>query len=179
MLLVFVSCTKGSQNEKNVAVVKDYYSALNAGSYQTIEKLVASNFKNYGINNTIISVTKETYKDIFQWDSIFAPNYKIVSIEAKSDTVYANIEKQCKRIDFLHKVPIKINIAFILQDNMIAKRLELSYDNVDWDFWFENKNKLTDFVKENHPGLLDFDKFQNKDYGKRFLNVINLYQKEH
>lgn len=169
-----VSC----QDAKYINLVNNFYCSLNNGDYSSIEKLISDDLKNYATNDFLISETKEKYKEIFQWDSIFSPNYRIISIEEKSDTVYVNTEKYCKRIALLYKKPLNTKLAFIFKDNLIIKKFEIENDCTDWNFWMENKNKLIEFVKLNHPELLDFEKFQNKIYGERYSKAIHLYLKD-
>ncbi|WP_343796371.1 hypothetical protein [Gaetbulibacter jejuensis] len=174
LFLCLVSC----QKDKNINKVNDFYDALNNGDYTSIETLISDDLRNYATHDFLISDTKEKYKEIFQWDSVFSPEYKVLKTEVKSDTVYVKTEKYCKRIAVLYKKPLITKQGFVFKDNLIHEIFEVEDTITDFVFWNENKSMLIEFVKTNYPELSDFEKFQNKAYGERYLKVIDLYKKD-
>ncbi len=172
-----ISVLLRSQSIDKTKIAADYYQYLNQGQYNEIERLLSDSIKLMAGEYTVTD-SKAKFKNYYQWDSVFSPNYHIISMDNKNDTVFASIEKFCKRIEFLYKKPLTVKQMFVFDNALINKIISIEDASTDWEFWMKNKNKLIRYIKTNHPEIADFENFQNKEYGERYLKAIKLYYNE-
>lgn len=169
-----LSCKKPQNEIDRVEIAKQYFKSINNSNYSKISKLIA---------DTIITIegehkntySKKEYFEVLKWDSVFKPNYKIVTITKDNDIVKAKISKMGKRIAFLHEKPFVMNQTLSFQNNKIAS-IKTDYLNFDYQTWDKNKSELLSWVKKHHPEQIRFITNMTVSGGVSYVKAIKLYK---
>tara|TARA_R110002167_G_C12410901_1_gene627904 strand:- start:185 stop:532 length:348 start_codon:yes stop_codon:yes gene_type:complete len=111
-----------------------------------------------------------------KWDSIFDPTYKILQIEQEDEIVKAKISKIDKRISFLHQEPIVTNQIIRFDNDKIIGLETTVYVIFNDSIFVKNRDRLVNWIEENHPELNGFLYDQTKTGGLKYLKAIELYK---
>ena len=120
--------------------------------------------------------TLNEYVEWLKWDSIFDPTYKILQIEQEDEIVKTKISKIDKRISFLHQEPIVTNQIIRFDNDKIIGLETTVYVIFNDSIFVKNRDRLVNWIEENHPELNGFLYDQTKTGGLKYLKAIELYK---
>ena len=175
-LFFTISCSFQNDKTSSIEIVENFYKGLNQSNYE----LIASNLSDSLAMNEIesnyyVTFSRSEFKDWFQWDSTFSPKYEISELEVRNDSIFGTVSKFCSRIQLLHEKPLVCKTHFEIVDNKLIAINRLKYLDADWNFWISKREKFIEWIANNHPDYSDFMNVQNKEFGERYLKVLNLY----
>ncbi|WP_040254366.1 hypothetical protein [Psychroserpens mesophilus] len=174
LLIGFVSCNKVEKDIKKIKIAEQYYSVLDSSDDTKIMELITTEFTTIddGLEQ---KYSQKEYLEWMRWDSVFEPTYKILEIQIKDGIVKAKISKIDKRISFLHQKPIITNEIIQFESNKITN-INRTSASFDVDKFIENRDRLSNWISENHPELVGFLNEQTKISGMNYLKAIELYK---
>ena len=175
-LFFTISCSFQSDKTSSIEIVQNFYKGLNQSNYELVANYLGDSLAMNEIEwNYYLTFSRNEFKDWFQWDSTFNPKYEISELEVRNDSIFGTISKLCFRIQFLHEEPLTCKAHFEIVDNKLIAINRLKYLNADWNLWQSNREKFIEWIVSNHPDYSDFMNVQNKEFGERYLKILNLY----
>lgn len=173
ILLFIVGCS--NQQITHTETVENYYKARDAGSFNDLRTLVSDSITIISGDYVMPYNTKGFY-EVFKWDSIFKPSYKLVELEEKSNQVIANVTVNSVRNTFLKNSDMTCQYRISFSSGKISKIEELNCTNVDWNTWRQGVDSLTSWIKKHHPELDGFINDMTMNGAENYLKAIELYQ---
>lgn len=178
LILVFIfgiSCQNQQTSRKKI--VEDYISALNLSNYENVISLFQDSIRMTELDyNSIFS--KEQYKKLFQWDSVFQPQYQILELEEEETSVVARISKSGKRTLFLNGEPVITKERFIFKEDKIFSVDIIEYIVFNDEHWDQKRSELLKWAELNHPDLMGFIHDQTKMGALNYLKLIGIFNEE-
>jgi hypothetical protein len=172
-----ISCKNSVSEVDKLEIAKAYYEVLDKSNVSGIETLLTDSLltkeTGYDYEQTF---SKKEYVEWLKWDSVFEPTYKILEIRQENGTVKAKISKTDKRISFLHKEPIVTDQVIHFDKDKITSIETTKYVIFNDSLFVANREKLLNWVDENHPELGGFINDQTKTGGMKYLKAIELYE---
>ncbi len=165
-----IACNNQSENE----LILNYFEAFNQSDFDELSKLVTPDFK-MTEGSFSLCCSKEEFKTIFQWDSVFVPHYKVLSVnkqEAGSDAV---ISKTDRRIAFLHDDPMISNISVEFKNGKISQLIIKDYQQFDTKKWSGRLNDIISWININSPEINGFQKDITPEGAHHYLKAIDLF----
>ncbi|MBL7471211.1 hypothetical protein [Robertkochia sediminum] len=154
-----------------------YYEVLDQSDISGIETLLTDSLltkeTEYDYEQTF---SKEEYMEWLKWDSVFEPTYKILEIAQVNGTVTAKISKTDRRISFLHNEPIVTDQVIRFDKDKIISIETTKYVIFNDSTFVKNRDKLLNWIDENHPELNGFIYDQTKTGGLKYLKAIELFE---
>jgi len=169
----FFGC--GQEKLSKQEVVTKYYVARDMLDFQEIQNL---------INDSIIVIegdfvmpySKESYYEVFKWDSIFRSTYKIVDLKEAEESVTASITHTSIRNTFLQNHELTCQYRLSFESEKISQIESLDCKNADWETWQEKVSSLVDWIRINHPELDGFIYDMTMEGAQNYLKAIELYE---
>lgn len=182
LVIGLISCqTSKKEKDREISklkIAKKYYKALNNSNSREMFTLISDSIVvREDMDDYEERFSKSGYNKWLEWDSVFNPTYKILTIKQEGDVVKAKISKIDKRIYFLHKEPMVWNDVILFENNKIVRVKRVNYETFDVSKLVENREKLVSWIDKNHPELNGFLFPQTKAIGIKYLKAIELYQK--
>lgn len=172
----FTSC-KQTETKAPEVLIKEYYEMLDTSNYEKIPILLGDSLQTQeGEYDPVYS--QDGYKELLKWDAVFEPTYEVLDIVPEEEGVYkATVSKIDTRIQFLYEKPFITDNYITLNKGKITK-VRTEYVDFDAETFSNNRTKLLTFVDDNHPELNDFLNDQTEAGGKKYLEVLELYQNQ-
>ena len=173
-----ISCRNTAKEIDQLKIAKQYYKVLEDSDDTAITALLTDSLltKESDYEQTF---SQAAYVEWLQWDAVFEPTYKTLSIAQENGTVKAQISKIDKRILFLHERPIVTHQLIRFDKDKIISVETTDYVNFDATTFVKNREKLLRWIDENHPERGGFIYDQTEKGGLNYLKAIELYQKAH
>jgi len=172
-----ISCKNPEKESDKLEIAKNYYEVLDKSNVSGIETLFTDSLltkeTEYDYEQTF---SIKEYVEWLKWDSVFEPTYKILEIGQENGTVKAKISKTGKRISFLHREPIVTDQVIRFDKDKIISIETIKYVIFNDSLFVANREKLLNWVDENHPELGGFINDQTKSGGIKYLKAIELYE---
>lgn len=176
--VLLMACGRNLQDNNGNTPVHAFYEHLATGNIDRVFKVLNDSISVYE-GSMLICRGFEDYYAFFQWDSVFAPRYRILEIEETSADVFtAVIEKDCQRIRFLLDEPFQTRVKFTCSDGKLLKIETIDYLNADWDKWDSRVNALTGYIDLSHPELSGFLFDQSKQGAENYMMAIRYYREK-
>ncbi|MFP2994787.1 hypothetical protein ABN763_02705 [Spongiivirga sp. MCCC 1A20706] len=172
-LYFMVGCTDAKLNHQDT--ITAYYNARNKLDFNELKTLVNDSITIISGDYVMPYNTKGFY-EVFKWDSIFKPSYKLVELEEKSNQVIANVKINSVRNTFLKNSDMTCQYRISFSSGKISKIEELNCTNVDWNTWRQGVDSLTSWIKKHHPELDGFINDMTMNGAENYLKAIELYQ---
>lgn len=170
------SCSTTDENSSKIALVKDYYEALDNSDISKVSTLLTDSLvtkeTEFDYEQTF---TKAEYLRWMQWDSIFNPTYDIIALDTLDKNIKVKVSKIDSRIAFLHKEPIITSNVIQIENQKIITVETTNYDVFNDSTFVKNRDELVNWINEYHPELDGFLFDQTKEGGLKYLEAINLY----
>lgn len=177
VFLTVLSCKDTEKRVDKLEIARQYYRTLDKSSSIEMKALLTDilvtvipkyNYK--------VTFSKDDYVEKWlKWDSVFEPDYKVLDMKLDNGVVKAKVSKTDRRILFFMQKPFVTNETLIIKNNKII-RVETAYVNFDEVTWERNRNRLLNWIDENHPELNGFIFDQTEAGGLKFLKAIELYK---
>ena len=176
LLIMLCSCGSNQKETDKVEMVKTYVQALNDFDYPSIISLFYDSVRMKEIVYDM-SYSKADYYHLFQWDSIFQPQYEILKIQEMTDgTIDLEISKKGPRILFLNEKPTVTHEVISFKNDKIHSVHIRDYLVFDDQTWEAKRQKLLDFIDQHHPELNGFIYDQTKQGALNYLKALELYR---
>lgn len=169
-----LSCNTKDQGERERALIKQYYAALNNFELEAIAGYFYDSVR-MRENDYLYLASKDSFYIKLQWDSVFRPKYGVLEIEAIDKDLIVKVSKSDPRILFLNEEPTIYRERFTFKQGKIYSSEILEYTVFNWDLWDENRSKIVDWIKENHPDLDGFLYDQTKQGALNYIEAIKLF----
>lgn len=175
-MMIFVSCKwKHHQEIDSIEISDDYIDALNASDYDKLVGLFVDSIR-FNEMDYIRTFSREEYRSLFQWDSVFAPTYRILNVKKAGGELHLKVSKECERINFLHEKPFVTNEIMQIKDGGIYQIDVIEYVDFNDSLWVDKREKLVSWIEKNHPGLNGFIYDQTKEGAVKFRKAIAFYK---
>ena len=176
LIILTISCTS-SQSCSHERIINDYFNGLNSGDFNFISTCVADSIMTTEMDFVLTRNLQDLYKQ-FQWDSVFRPNYSLISLKQDSFGYIATISKTCKRIEFLQDSAMIYDTRIIFKNDKIVKIATIDYKFMDLEKWIPRRDSLSTWVDRNHPEIKGFVNDMTPFGAQNYLKAIDLFRNE-
>lgn len=172
---IFWGCGPSSKNEDKKALVREYYQAMNDSDYAKVIGFFQDSirFNEMSYKRTF---SKSEYHQLFAWDSVFHPTYKILELEERGDELHLLVSKECERINFLHEGPFFTNEVFKIEEGAINQIDVVEYVDFNDSIWAVKRENLISWADKHHPELSGFIHDQTKEGAMKYKKAIDLFK---
>lgn len=170
-----MSCNQKHKEADMEKIAENYISALNKSDYNRLAGLFADSVR-FNEMEYIRTFSKEGYRSLFQWDSVFAPEYQILDMAKEGEKLHLKISKTCDRIRFLHEAPFISNEIMEIKDGGIHRIEIVEYVDFNDSLWVAKREKLVSWIDENHPELNGFIYDQTKEGAIKYQKAMEFYK---
>lgn len=175
-MLIFVSCGGNHRQEiDSVEIANSYIDALNTSDYNELVGLFVDSIR-FNEMDYVLTFSREEYRSLFQWDSVFAPTYRILSLKKVGGELHLKVSKECERINFLHESPFVTNEIMQIKDGGIYRIDIIEYVDFNDSLWVGNRERLVSWIEKNHTELNGFIYDQTKEGALKFRKAIAYYK---
>jgi len=175
-----ISCENSETEFDQLKIAQKYYEILDQSDPSRIEALLTDSLltseTEYDYTQTF---SQKEYIEWIKWDSVFEPTYKILEIGKENGAVKAKISKTDKRIAFLHEEPIVTEQVLRFEKEKIISIETTKYVIFNDSLFVANREKLLNWIDENHPELEGFINDQTEAGGKKYLKALERYTTNH
>ena len=169
-----ISCGQKSKKIDRVQIAEDYIDALNASDYNQVVGLFLDSIR-FNEMDYIRTYTKEDYRTLFQWDSVFGPKYKILDLREDGDNLHLKVSKVCDRILFLQNSPFITHEIMKIKHGAIQRIDIVEYIDFNDSLWAANRENLVSWINKHHPELNGFIYDQTKEGALKFQKAMKFY----
>ncbi|MCR9226494.1 MAG: hypothetical protein NXH90_03605 [Flavobacteriaceae bacterium] len=168
-------CGPAPKKEDKKALVREYYQAMSDSDYAKVVGFFQDSirFNEMDYNRTF---SKSAYRDLFEWDSVFHPTYRVLEIEEKGDELHVSVSKKCERINFLHEGAFYTNEIFKIKEGAIQQIDVVEYVDFKDSLWAAKRENLMSWIAEHHPELDGFIYDQTKEGAIKFKKAIDFFK---
>ncbi|MBF8149421.1 hypothetical protein ITJ86_05905 [Winogradskyella sp. F6397] len=175
-LFIFTLCVSCSEKQPTeFELVTEYFVGFKTSNYEQIKNVISDTLTTISGDYTTV-FTPETYYQQFQWDSVFRPEYKLISTEQNNNKFIATISISCSKFEFLKNNPMICRRKFQFQSGKITNIEELDCSNVNWNIWAKEVETLVRWIENNHPELDGFVHDLSLKGAQNYLKAIELYK---
>ena len=174
MFMIGISCNQKNIELSHKDIVVEYIKGLNESDFSSF-----SDFLNDSIvsmeGDITISKTKTDLYTIFQWDSVFSPEYRLIDTIENPNNIEVIISKECHRIRFLHDSSTIYRSIFEFEDNKISKITTVENIIFDTSKWQVRRDSLVNWIDSNYPELQGFIYNQTIQGANDYIKAIHYY----
>lgn len=174
ILVLIASCTERKSTESEQII--EYYKGFKNSDYSQIKETLSDSITIIG-GDYIMGFTSESFYNQFKWDSVFKPEYTLVSIVNENEQVIATVSVSSLRYEFLKNNPLTYKDAFYFKSGKINKIETIEFIDANWETWQKERDSLVKWVKFNHPELDGFIHDLSMEGAIDYLKAIELYKK--
>lgn len=177
-LIIFLVCFFTACNHQkltNKETVTQYYNARNAIDFNKVKPLVSDSITIIS-GDFVMPYNNESFYEVFKWDSVFKPSYKIVELQEKNTQIIAYVTLNSERNTFLKTRDMTCQYEISFNSGKISKIEELDCKNVNWKVWEKERNSLVNWTKRNQPELDGFINDMTMNGAINYLKAIELYE---
>ncbi|MBS9461311.1 hypothetical protein KIM67_02735 [Flagellimonas sp. 389] len=173
LVLAISSCSK----KKDMASdqVKKYYEGFKNSKYNQIRALISDSLTITEGDYTM-AFTRESFYEQFKWDSVFKPDYSLITLENEDEQIVATVSVNSLRFEFLKNNPLTCKHRFYFKSGKIIKIENLECIDANWEIWEKERDSLVKWIKDNHPELDGFIHDLSMKGSKDYMNAIELYK---
>ncbi len=176
LAISIIACaTKSTKSPEQI--INQYFDGLNQSNFQQIEEVLSDSILMTEMQFVLCKNKKELYPQ-FQWDSVFKPQYRILSLQKDSNQWVCTLEKACNRIRFLQDTSTVCKMTFQLKQAKICKISTYEYVRFDFEKWQARRDTLIAWVNNKHPELSGFINDLTLNGALKYTQAIELYNKE-
>lgn len=177
IIIIALNACQHSVKTKKEQLARDYYKALDKSDFARIAELQFDSIRvKEGPFTSTYSV--KDYTNWLQWDSVFQPTYEILDINTNGERVELTVSKVCKRIEFLNGGPMISEEVMQFKEGKIYEIAIKDFTSFNGERWNTEREKLVNWVKENHPELDGFINDQTLQGGLDYIKALNLYEQQ-
>tara|TARA_R110002012_G_scaffold159274_2_gene320923 strand:+ start:1468 stop:2019 length:552 start_codon:yes stop_codon:yes gene_type:complete len=173
-LYLIVNCS--GKNIDKTEQIKKYYEGFQNSDYDQIMGVVSDSLT-ITEGDYVMNFDRESYYEQFKWDSVFQPDYKLISVENLNGEFTAKVAVESLRYKFLKNNPLTCEHRFQFDAGKIKKIENLDCKDANWQIWAQERDSLVNWIKNNHPELDGFINDLSMKGAQNYLSAIALYQK--
>lgn len=173
-----IFCLSCSHQKRQEQVIKNYYAGFNSGNFRQIGNCISDSMV-VGEMEYLISHNQKELYHLFQWDSVFQPEYKILDIKKDSSHYVATVWKTCQRIYFLQDTAITFRVRIDFKGNRISGIRLTEYMDLNFDKWQYRTEALIAYIDQNHPELSGFNNDLTKSGALHYLVAVKLFNEHY
>ncbi|MBR9853488.1 MAG: hypothetical protein GYB37_02775 [Algicola sp.] len=174
-ILVFISCGSNKKEVNKAEMAGAYIEGLNTSNYTQVVELFLDSVR-FNEMDYVRTFSKEGYQDLFQWDSVFKPEYEMLEMKEENGELHLKVLKKCERILFLQNKPFITHEVMKFKEGAIHSIDIVEYVDFNDSLWAGNREKLVNWISEYHPELNGFIHDQTKVGALNFKKAIELYR---
>nr|WP_297787950.1 hypothetical protein [uncultured Allomuricauda sp.] len=174
ILYVIASCS--GENLDKAEQIKKYYEGFKNSDFNKIKEVIADSLT-ITEGDYVMNFDRESYYEQFKWDSVFRPNYKIVTIKNHKGDFTAMVAVESIRFKFLKNNPLTCEHRFYFSSGKIAKIENLNCKDANWGVWQQERDSLVNWVKQHHPELDGFVNDLSMKGAQNYVRAIDFYKK--
>ncbi|NER16590.1 hypothetical protein [Spongiivirga citrea] len=173
ILCILIGCNNQQLTHKEA--VTDYYNARSNANFNELKKLVSDSVTIIS-GDYIMPYDPDGFYEVFKWDSVFKPSYKVVELVEKNSQILVTVELSSIKNEFLknNEMLCQYNISF--DSGKISKIEELACKNADWEAWQVGVNSLVNWTEQNHPELNGFINDMTMKGAQNYVKAIELFE---
>lgn len=171
-LLVLGCALKKSQKKETTA---KYFNARNSVDFKEIKGLLSDSLTVVEGDYKMI-YSKDSYYEVFKWDSIFQTTYEIVKLKEIDNHIIASISLSSIRNKFLKNDLMTCQFKLSFKSGSISKIESLDCKDANWEIWQKRVNILVNWIQDNHPELNGFIHDMTMNGAKNYVKAIYLYE---
>lgn len=179
-LLASLFCTLMACGDKQLSrqeIITDYYGARDARNFTKIKTLIADSIT-ITAGDYIMPYTRESFYEVFKWDSVFRTSYEVVELEESGKRIVASISISSGRHEFLKNDPMQCRYGISFDSGKISKIEELECKDADWNAWQAERDSLVSWTKKNHPEPDGFINDMTMEGAQNYVKAIELYKSD-
>jgi len=173
LLYSLIGCKEQKLTHKQI--VTKYYNARDAVNYNEL-KTVISDSITFTAGDYVMPYTLDSFYEVFKWDSIFKPSYKIVELEESNNKIIASVSSNSVRHEFLKNSPMTCQYKISFESGKISKIEEIECSGADWRIWQKEVGSLVGWIKQNYPELDGFIYDMTMNGAIHYLKAIEFYE---
>lgn len=176
---IFMGLLVACSNDKFTPqkTVNAYYEARNNLDYKALQPLVADSITIIA-GDYVMPYNHKGFYEVFKWDSIFKPSYKLVSLKETEDQLIASVKISSIKHEFLKNDGMICDYLISFNSGKISEIKELDCNNVNWDDWAKEVNNLVNWVEIYYPELNGFINNMSMEGAENYVKAIELYKKK-
>jgi len=173
MLCIITACDNQQLTQKETVI--NYYNARDKANFNELKELISDSVTIIS-GDFIMPYDPDSFYEVFKWDSVFNPAYKVVDLIEKNNQILATVELSSIKNEFLKNngMLCQYNISF--DSGKISKIEELACENADWEAWQVGVNSLVNWTRQNHPELNGFINDMTMQGAMNYIKAIKLYK---
>ena len=177
LVLIFSTILSGCNNNwlSNKELVETYYSARNKRNFSEIKHLVNDTITIIS-GDYVMPYNKQSFYEVFKWDSVFKSSYKIVDLVEENNQIIASVKLNSIKLEFLKNPTMTCDYKISFTSNKISKIKEINCENADWKIWQQERDSLVKWTKKHHPKLDGFIHDMTMNGAINYVKAIQLYQ---
>ena len=179
LALVFLTILTGCKNRwlSNKELVETYYSAKNKKNFSEIKHLVNDSITIIS-GDYVMLYNKQSFYEVFKWDSIFKTSYKMVDLIEENNQIIASVELNSIKLEFLKNPAMTCDYKISFTSNRISKIEEINCKNANWNLWQQERDSLVKWTKKNHQNLDGFIHDMTMNGAINYVKAIEFYKSE-
>lgn len=172
ILILGISCAEKTRTPSEQ--ITTYYQGFKNSDYTLVKSTLSDSLINIS-GDYRMPYSQESYYEKFKWDSVFKPEYELVSIERKAEHPIATVTMNSPKLEFLQNNPMTCRYAIYFENDKIAKIQELDCPTANWVLWAKQRDSLVAWTKVNHPELDGFINDLTMQGAMNYMQAIELF----
>ena len=172
-MIAFVGC--GTTQRTNKEVTEQYFYARNAMDFPMINSLISDSITVIEGDYTM-PYSKESFYEVFKWDSVFQTSYDIINLQEEQERIIASIRLSSIRNRFLYNDTMTCQFRLTFKEDKISTIESLDCENANWEVWQERVTELVEWIDSNHPELNGFIFDLTMGGAKDYIEAIQLFK---
>ena len=173
LFLILSACSQKKNSYKQVSYL--YFQARDDQDFQAVKEVIYDSLTVIE-GDYIMPYSKDSYYEVFKWDSVFQTEYKIVNLQERDDQIIATIGLSSIRNRFLENDNMTCDFMLSFHSGKIYKIESLDCKNANWQVWQDRVRTLVDWIQINHPGLDGFINDMTMTGAINYIKAIELYE---
>ena len=173
ILVLGIRCSKKTSTEAEQ--ITAYYEGFKNSDYSQVKRTLSDSLISVAGDYTM-PYSRESFYEKFKWDSVFKPQYKLVSIDEEGEHPIATVTVNSHKLEFLQNNPMTCRYAVYFKDGKIASIVDLDCPTANWEIWGKQVDALVGWIAMNHPELDGFINDLTMQGAINYMKAIELYK---
>lgn len=176
LLSILILCI-GCAEKKNIETeqITAYYEGFANSDYSQVKSTLSDSLISIAGDYTM-RYSRESFYEKFKWDSVFKPQYKLLSIENKGEHTIATVTMNSPKLEFLQNNPMTCRYRIYFKKGKIARIVDQDCPTANWEVWAKQVDTLVAWVADNHPELNGFIYDLTEQGALNYMRAIALYE---
>lgn len=167
-----IGCTSKKLTNKETAI--SYFNARNSTDFTKVRDLIYDSLTVID-GDYIMPYSRDSYYEVFKWDSVFQTSYEIIEIQEIGEDIIASIALSSIRNRFLENDSMTCDFKLSFDSGKITKIRSQECKNANWQNWEKRVIALVEWIGVNHPELNGFIHDMTMTGANNYLKAIELY----